>query len=257
MNMSSSIPVPQGRVAVLVDGENISCQVADEVLQRVTRIGEPVVRRVYGNACIIGHWEGQPGFNFIHTGSGKNSADMKLVVDAVELSYSENIDRFVIVTSDGDFTHLVYALRERGLYVFGLGEAKAPEKYKNACTRFIELKIAPKQATTNPEVDDLTIPEIPAVEKPPFDVKKVRFGGLTHKLILAIEKEGPGGIAISSINKIMRGSGIKISDYAEKKWRPYLIGRPGVFICDPRGPNARVRLIKGVATTRPVELAKP
>lgn len=213
MNMSTSIPVSNGRVAVLVDCENISCRVADEVLQRVNRVGEPVVRRVYGNPCVVGQWESQPGFNFVHTGSGKNPADVKLAVDAMELSYSERTDRFVIVTSDGDFTHLAYALRERGLYVLGLGMAQAPERYRKACTAFVCL----------------TIPESPAVEKPQFDVARIKTDGLTNRHIQVIGQEDSGGVAISTLNAEMRRLfGIKISDYAEKTWRGYLAKRTDV-----------------------------
>lgn len=201
-----------------------------------------MVRRVYGNACVVGQWESQPGFKFIHTGSGKNSADMKLAVDAVGLSYCENIERFVIVTSDGDFSHLVYALRERGLHVFGLGLSKAPDRFREACTAFVCL----------------TIPENPTEQKPAFDAMKIKGDGLTNKLIHVVGQEGGGGIAISSLNAIMRRRfEIKISGYAEKTWHGYLSKRTDVFACDPKGLNARVRLTKNARNmlkTEPCEV---
>jgi len=233
MNVSD---IPQlATCAVLVDGENISCRIADEVLQQATRIGEPVIRRVYGNAVVVPGWESQSGFSFVHTGCGKNSADLKLAIDAIDISYSEGIDGFVIVTSDGDFTHLAHALRERGQNVLGIGEDKAPDRFRKACTVFVCLKPAE--------------PVEEAIAQP--DMSRIRAGGLTENLIQVIRKEGASGIKIASLNATMRRlHDIKISSYAEKTWQGYLSKRPQLFSCDPKGPDARVRLTKGVDVLR-------
>lgn len=224
MNISCTVGSRRWRYAVLVDGENISSSFSDDILHQVATAGEAVVRRVYGNATSIKGWEALPGFQFVHTGCGKNSADMKLAIDAMDLAHSGDWDGIVIVTSDGDFSHLGHALRERGLQVLGLGEAKAPERFRAACTAFVQLGIAS------------VTPEIP----------KIKAGSLSAKLVKVIASEGgEHGLKIEDLNGIMRREhNVQISKYSEKTWRGFLEKRAQVFACDPKGVNAKVRLTK-------------
>ena len=230
--MSSSIPVPQGRVAVLVDGENISHDFAKEIMQQANQLGTPLVRRVYGNGGTIPGWKEKPGFKFVDSGCGKNSADMMLVVEAMELAFTNRCDRFVIVTSDGDFTHLAFALVERGLPVLGIGEFKAPEAYKAACTEFVRVgpeNVAPKSV---PKLDRTTKLVIETIK---------RFG----------EERG---MTIADLNSVMcHKHGVLISNLPEKKWYTYLTGKSQLFAIGANGPEVRVRLTETAQKTLKVE----
>jgi hypothetical protein len=133
-------PAPKKpRVALLIDGENISVAFAGQILVRASKTAHPSVKRVYGNAPQITGWDAAPGFRLMHSGSIKNGADILLSIDAVHLSHAEQIDTFAIATSDQDFSHLAHHLRERGFQVIGIGEEKAPLAFRKACTTFREL----------------------------------------------------------------------------------------------------------------------
>ncbi len=221
MNMNSAISELQGRVALLIDGENISCTFAPDIQRLARKVGKPLVRKVYGNASACGGWESQTGFQFVHTGSGKNSADMKLAIDAMGWACTDACDTFVIVTCDSDFSHLAYALIERGLVVVGIGEYHAAAAFRHACTRFHSLS---PEKTTHPaksHVDDLIVKVTQTIE---------RFG---------VENR----IKITELNGIMHHKhGISISNYQESNWQGYFSKRSDLFECDPSGPEASVRL---------------
>ncbi len=230
MNISSSIDRSlsrPNRVAVLVDGENVSVKFAEPIMKRARKAGDVRIKRVFGNACMLPGWDDCPGFRLVHTGSGKNSADMKLAIDAMNLVCDGLVDQFVIVTSDSDFSHLAYALCERGLEVIGMGEYKTPAHFRLACSAFCCL---------NPPVE------------PPLVNECKNEKSLDQKLVdLLRSQSGNGGLKISQINPVMRQRhNVKISEFDEKTWRGYLQRRPELFACDPKGPNARVRLKSGV-----------
>jgi hypothetical protein len=133
------------KLAVLIDGENISPRVADGLFDEVAKIGEASLRRIYGDfsasqlkgwAEILARHAILPYQQFANT-TGKNSSDIALVIDAMDLLHSGRFDGFVLVSSDGDFTRLAARIREQGLDVFGIGQAKTPESFRQACTRFI------------------------------------------------------------------------------------------------------------------------
>lgn len=221
-------PRQKPQVAVLIDGENVSVKYAEANLKRAKKAGELRVKWVFGNARMLPGWDDHPGFRFVHTGSGKNSADMKLAIDAMELVCSGSVDQFVIATSDSDFSHLAHALCERGLGVVGIGEYKAPAQFRNACTTFCCL---------NPPVDP---PPVGAGDAKPCENGK----SLDQKLVDLLQSPvGNGGIKIAQLNAVMRQRhDIRISTYEDKTWRGYLLKRAHLFRCDPKGPQARVYL---------------
>lgn len=209
------------KVAVLVDGENVSHAHANEILKGVETLGDPPVRRVYGNIGAIPEWEKVTEFRFVHTGSGKNSADIRLVIDAVDLAHSGGVETFVIVTSDGDFSHIAHYLRERGKKVIGLGEAKTSPRFSAACTRFVRFEKV----------------EYPAPER------KLTLDQMVCQVIC--EKAANNGFKITLLNAEMRRRcDVKISTLPDKNWRNYLENRKELFNCDPKGPNACVRLTR-------------
>jgi uncharacterized LabA/DUF88 family protein len=133
------------RLAVLIDADNTSAKIADRLFEEIAQLGEASVRRIYGDFtraalrgwtdilakhAIIAHQQ----FAYV---TGKNASDIALVIDAMDLMHSGRFEGFCLVSSDSDFTRLAARIREQGLDVFGFGERKTPESFRQACRRFI------------------------------------------------------------------------------------------------------------------------
>jgi uncharacterized protein (TIGR00288 family) len=153
--------VSSDRIAVLIDGENTRAAYADEVLSEVAKYGNPTIKRVYGDwtNSHLSPWArrlNSLGLRAMHQNAftkSKNSSDLALVIDAMDLLYDDNVEAFALVTSDSDFTSLAHRLRESGKTVYVLGENKAPDALKNACDMFIDLEVV--QDEKKADGDDL------------------------------------------------------------------------------------------------------
>ncbi|MEQ8899203.1 MAG: NYN domain-containing protein [Roseovarius sp.] len=142
------MPEKSQLLAVLIDADNVPSKYADAILREVTSYGEPGLRRVYGD------WSNQQLSGWTKTAQklglvqhqqtantkGKNASDIGLVIDAMDILHAGHFDGFVLVSSDSDFTRLASRIREQGLTVIGIGEAKAPDALKNACNRFVAIE---------------------------------------------------------------------------------------------------------------------
>jgi hypothetical protein len=133
------------RLAVLIDADNASPRIAPGLFEEIAKIGEASVRRIYGDfsgtrlkgwADVLATHAIQPHQNFAYT-SGKNASDIALVIDAMDLLHSGRFDAFCLVSSDSDFTRLAARIREQGVDVYGFGEQKTPESFRQACRRFV------------------------------------------------------------------------------------------------------------------------
>ena len=133
------------RLAVLIDAENASPKIAEALFTEIATLGEASARRIYGDFAspqiagwtrVLARLAIQPQQNFANT-KGKNSGDIALVIDAMDLLHSGRFDGFCLVSSDADFTRLASRIREEGVDVYGFGERKTPESFRQACTRFI------------------------------------------------------------------------------------------------------------------------
>lgn len=148
------------RIAVMIDGDNTRPAYADEVLSEVAKYGKPTIKRVYGDWTNphLTQWArklNSLGLRAMHQNAftkSKNSTDLALVIDAMDLLYDDNVEAFALVTSDSDFTSLAHRLRESGKIVYVLGENKAPDALKNACDKFIDLEVV--QDDKRSDVDD-------------------------------------------------------------------------------------------------------
>ncbi len=136
------------RIAVLIDSDNISASYIAAVLDEVAAYGIASVRRIYGDwtSSQAAKWKDEllnnsltPMQQFPNT-SGKNSTDSAMIIDAMDILYSGDVDGFCIVSSDSDFTRLASRLRESGRLVIGMGEEKTPLPFRKACTKFIALE---------------------------------------------------------------------------------------------------------------------
>jgi uncharacterized protein (TIGR00288 family) len=134
-------------IALLIDADNASHAGIDPVLTVLAELGQVNIRRAYGNWAkpALSKWNKithryglQPVQQFDLT-KGKNATDMAMTIDAIDLLYAGKVDGFGIMSSDSDFTPLVTRLRQDGLLVYGFGSAKAPEAFKTACTRYIDV----------------------------------------------------------------------------------------------------------------------
>lgn len=133
------------RLAVLIDADNASTKIADGLFEEIAKIGEASVRRIYGDfsdprskawADTLSKHAIIPQQQFAYT-TGKNASDITLVIDAMDLPHSGRFDGFCLVSSDSDFTRLAARIREQGVDVFGFGEQKTPESFRQACRRFV------------------------------------------------------------------------------------------------------------------------
>lgn len=145
------------RLAVLIDADNASAKIVDGLFDEIAKIGEASVRRIYGDFAsartkawidVLAKHAIIPQQQFAYT-TGKNASDITLVIDAMDLLHSGRFDGFCLVSSDSDFTRLASRIREQGVDVFGFGEQKTPESFRQACRRFIYTENLLPAATSN------------------------------------------------------------------------------------------------------------
>jgi len=135
-------------LAVLIDADNTSAKHAQAIFDEIVKLGEANVRRIYGDFSgnrLSGWDEAIKSLAILQhqqrsNSKGKNASDIALVIDAMDLMYKRTLDGVVLVSSDSDFTRLAQRLREEGLEVYGFGERKAVEAFRNACNRFIYVE---------------------------------------------------------------------------------------------------------------------
>src|SRR5262250_1540236 len=152
------------RLAILIDADNTSPRIAAGLFEEVAKFGEASVRRIYGDfsgqrlkswADILQKYAIDPYQQFAYT-TGKNASDIALVIDAMDLLHSGRFDGFCLVSSDSDFTRLAARIREEGVDVYGFGEQKTPESFRQACRRFIYTEnLLPRPATAGAAVRPL------------------------------------------------------------------------------------------------------
>jgi hypothetical protein len=137
------------RLAVLIDADNTSADDTSALLEEIAKYGTPTIKRAYGDWTTpqLAGWKErlprhaiQPIQQFAYT-RGKNATDTALIIDAMDLLYAGNLEGFVIVSSDSDYTRLATRLRESGMTVYGLGQRRTPEAFVAACDRFIYLDL--------------------------------------------------------------------------------------------------------------------
>jgi uncharacterized LabA/DUF88 family protein len=145
----SENPGNQDKLAVLIDADNTQALIIEGLLAEVAKYGVASVKRIYGDwtSNNLRSWKDklldfaiQPIQQFSYT-TGKNATDSAMIIDAMDLLYSENLDGFCIVSSDSDFTRLASRIRESGRKVYGFGEKKTPRAFVSVCDKFIYTEI--------------------------------------------------------------------------------------------------------------------
>jgi len=197
------------KYAILIDSENVSAKYIESIFDELSRMGSITVRKIYGDwsrntngwdkDCLLSY-SIQPVQQFSYT-TGKNSTDSAMIIDAMDLLYTSNIDGFCLVTSDSDFTRLASRLREAGKQVIGMGERKTPKAFVSACTSFKILdslvtedlnRISSKSGTQDNTVsDESSITSIRDIKKTVYNIidenddkdKKTHMGEIGSRLV--------------------------------------------------------------------------
>lgn len=155
------------KIAVVIDADNTQISKLEDVFHEISTRGRIVVKRAYGNwhKPTLKNWgeiikrlaiKAEQQFDYV---SGKNATDMALVIDTIELLYTNLYDAFVIVSSDSDYTPLAIKLREAGVYVMGVGEQKTPVAFRNACDEFLLLENCSSSVEGNDAQDATSSPQ--------------------------------------------------------------------------------------------------
>ncbi|WP_055446278.1 NYN domain-containing protein [Lacinutrix mariniflava] len=145
------------KLAVLIDGDNIPSANVKEMMEEIAKYGNPTIKRIYGDWTKphLNKWKNlllenaiTPIQQYAYT-VGKNATDSAMIIDAMDILYSEKVDGFCLVSSDSDFTRLATRLREAGMQVYGIGEKKTPNPFIVACDKFIYIEILRNQSEEN------------------------------------------------------------------------------------------------------------
>ncbi|MEO1050722.1 MAG: NYN domain-containing protein [Bacteroidota bacterium] len=146
-------------MAVLIDGDNIPSANVKEMMEEIAKYGNPTIKRIYGDWTRPGlnKWKNlllenaiTPIQQYGYT-TGKNATDSAMIIDAMDILYSNKVSGFCLVSSDSDFTKLATRLREAGMLVIGIGEKKTPNPFIVACDKFIYIEILRSQSEDKTE----------------------------------------------------------------------------------------------------------
>lgn len=211
------------RVALLVDGENLSVETAGFLITTAAKSGTLTVKRVFGAVTRLAGWTTAPGFRVVHVPPKKDAADLALSLEALELALTGQVDEIVIATSDRDMALVALRLAELGVPVTGIGEAKAPEDFRKACRKFVLVPV--KTA--------------PAALPAPFDQRMRAF--------MAEEgKATDGWVTFSALGQ-QRAKAMEVSKAAagiakSVSWNSWFKNRPQVYEMEERGTQSRARI---------------
>ncbi len=169
-------------LAVLIDGDNIPSAYVKEMMEEIAKYGNPTIKRIYGDWTKpnLSKWKNlllenaiTPIQQYGYT-TGKNATDSAMIIDAMDILYSEKVNGFCLVSSDSDFTRLATRLREAGMQVIGIGEKKTPNPFIVACDKFVYIEILKNQSKekesenekdiSKDSVDKITGKEIKLIE---------------------------------------------------------------------------------------------
>ena len=147
------------RLAVLIDADNAPRTALKEVMEEIAVYGTPTIKRIYGDWTTpnMNSWKPLlletaiiPVQQYAYT-TGKNATDSAMIIDAMDILYTSEVDGFVLVSSDSDFTRLATRLREAGKKVYGMGEKKTPQPFIASCDKFIYIEIIRESAKAESE----------------------------------------------------------------------------------------------------------
>jgi uncharacterized LabA/DUF88 family protein len=225
------MPPDTARLAVLIDSDNTTASLTTELLEEIAKFGTPTVKRAYGDWTTpqLAGWKEellrhaiQPMQQFAYT-RGKNSTDSALIIDAMDLLYAGNVEGFVIVSSDSDFTRLATRLREAGMTVYGLGRRNTPTAFVAACDRFIYLDLlGDEQQEDGAE---------PAPARP--DLKRL----LSTAISSTSKDDGWSSLGEVGSFLVKNNAAFDARDYGHGKLGELVRAQPYVEVKNERGPS--------------------
>ncbi len=235
------------RFAVLIDADNISEKYVKVILDEISSDGVATYKRIYGDWTkpALGPWKNVlleysiiPIQQYGYT-TGKNATDAAMIIDAMDILYSGNVDGFCLVTSDSDFTRLAARLRESGMDVVGMGERKTPKAFIAACNKFKYLDILVRQDAENEKSQEKPIqtkadskrrPSRPSPEKVTEEVREepeMTSLDTIHASVMTILRENSdedGWLTLGDMGTLLlkRHPDFDVRNFGHKKLTPFL-----------------------------------
>ncbi|TAL05384.1 MAG: NYN domain-containing protein [Verrucomicrobia bacterium] len=210
--MADANPFPKLRaIAVLIDGDNAQPSLLDEILAEISRYGRTTIRRIYGDwtSPNMNGWKDvlqenaiQPIQQFRHT-VGKNATDSAMIIEAMDILYSGVADGFCVVSSDSDYTRLTTRIREKGLFVMGIGRQATAKSFRNACDVFVFTEnLTPQEENSAPQEEKPKQKSAPATS--PTKVLSVMKALPLLRKALENCAQDDGWATLSSVGSTMR-----------------------------------------------------
>lgn len=241
------------KIAVLIDADNVSDKYIKYIFDEISNHGIPTYKRIYGDwtkpqlsswKTVLLNWSITPIQQYAYT-TGKNATDAALIIDAMDILYSKNVDGFCIVSSDSDFTRLAARLREAGMYVVGMGEKKTPQPFIAACEKFKYLEVLAATTTIEQTTTDVVAGK---AEVPQDGMASIQELIQTIKLIVTESSDEDGWAFLGEVGNRLnkRYPDFDTRNYGHAKLTP-LISSLKQFEIQSRktsNPNIRVNYIK-------------
>lgn len=187
------------RFAVLIDAENISGNYIKFILDEISNEGEATYKRIYGDWTkpslapwkkVLLEYSVMPVQQYSYT-QGKNSSDSAMIIDAMDILYSGNVEGFCLCTSDSDFTRLAARLRESGMIVVGMGEQKTPKAFSSACNKFKYLDLLSQAAKAQAKAEKQKAEKQSRQEKEKDKAKEAKENKLSAKPLKKEDRNQP------------------------------------------------------------------
>lgn len=185
------------KISILIDGDNAQASLLPQMLVETSKYGQVTIRRIYGDwtTSSMNSWKKvlnnhavQPVQQFRYT-VGKNATDSAMIIDAMDILHSGNVNGFCLVSSDSDYTRLATRIREAGIFVMGIGEKKTPKPFVNACDLFVFTEnLAPKKKPSTSK-SRKTQSRKPVAEPEPIPLLKQAFD-------IAVREDGWASMAM-------------------------------------------------------------
>ncbi len=223
-----SHPIRQQSIGLFIDGENLSHDLADQIVAIANDIGRRGIRRVYGDATRMQGWRAQGTLQVVDSAQGKNAADMLLAIEAMEAALVGRVTIIAIASCDRDFSHLARKLSDHDVHVVGIGPAEPDCAFRKACSDYREVAKPGRMsiATTAP---------VPSQDK-------------IEKWIETVIGQAKGKcLSLSALGQaMMQQHRVTKADLPCPSWKSFLSGRPRFSI----DQSNVVRLAKNLSSAK-------
>jgi uncharacterized LabA/DUF88 family protein len=222
--MRGEVQFRSDKLAVLIDADNTSASVVEVLLKEITKFGTAYIKRVYGdwtspqmNAWkkILNDFAIVPVQQFGYT-TGKNSTDSALIIDAMDLLYTDKLDGFCIISSDSDFTRLAHRIRQDGVVVYGFGKKQTPKAFVAACDQFVYTELLDTHIENPPDIiQDKSV----KIESPEKNEKKDRLNKMLKDAFEYVARDEDGFANVGTVGQqlLKLDPAFDVREYGYKK----------------------------------------